>query len=227
MRWRRSSLVLFLALLWLPAAAATARDATVCAEAATEAARASGVPEGWLQAIALVESGRSDGPGRTAWPWAVNDHGEGFWFAGKREAMRHVERRLAAGKTSVDVGCFQINWRWHGQAFDSLAQAFEPWANARYAARFLSRLYEETGSWPAAVGRYHSATPHLNKAYRARVARVRQAETRQPAAVRVLRPPRAAGGVALAMLRPAEPLLRETGQPLILRAAPPLAGNRP
>ena len=69
--------------------------------------------------------------------------------------------------------------------------------------------------------------PHLNKAYRARVARVRQAETRQPAAVRVLRPPRAAGGVALAMLRPAEPLLRETGQPLILRAAPPLAGNRP
>ena len=110
MRWRRSSLVLFLALLWLPAAAATARDATVCAEAATEAARASGVPEGWLQAIALVESGPLDGPGRTAWPWAVNDHGEGFWFAGKREAMRHVERRLAAGKTSVDVGCFQINW---------------------------------------------------------------------------------------------------------------------
>ncbi|MCA8927213.1 MAG: lytic transglycosylase domain-containing protein [Alphaproteobacteria bacterium] len=212
-------------MLLLAAAQAAPRAApTVCASAAATAARESGVPEEWLQAIALVESGRVQRQGRTAWPWAVNDHGEGLWFANKREAVRHVQRQLAAGRTSVDVGCFQINWRWHGEAFDGVADAFDPLANARYAARFLRQLRDETGSWPEAVGRYHSATPHLNRAYRARVARAREVVETGPRPVRRALPP-AAGGVVLAMLHAAEPLLRAPARPLLVRAEPGMGGH--
>jgi len=193
-------------------------DASSCAEAAAIAAAETGVPEAWLQAIALVESGRLLGKRRSAWPWAVNDHGEGHWFARKHEAVRHVERQVAAGRASVDVGCFQVNWRWHGMAFESVVVAFDPLTNARYAAGFLRRLHGESGSWPHAVGRYHSATPSLATAYRARVARALQAAmtvmASSPTPARALRPPRAAGGVALAMLAPGKPMLRQPLRPL-------------
>lgn len=194
-----------------------------CGAAAAIAAAETGVPEPLLQAIALVESGRRQAGRTTPWPWAVNDHGKGHWFASRREAVRHVERQLAAGRTSVDVGCFQVNWRWHGTAFESVAAAFDPLTNARYAARFLAGLHEETGSWPQAVGRYHSATPHLGRAYRARVVRARQTVVTAAAEAltqaRTQRPPRAAGGIALAMLEPARPLLRQPLRPLIEPAA--------
>lgn len=219
----RSSRLLLLALLAFAAPAAAARagnDALACAEAAASAARETGVPEDWLQAVALAESGRRRSGRRGAWPWTVNDHGEGLWFARKQDAVRYVERRLAAGRTSLDIGCFQINWRWHPDAFATLDAAFDPQANARYAARFLRRLYEDEGSWPAAVGRYHSATPRLRQAYRARVARLRAAVPAPPAAL-------AAGGVALVLLRPAAPLLRAPQAPLIPSAAASTGGSRP
>ena len=59
---------------------------------------------------------------------------------------------------------------WHGEAFASLRRMLDPDANARYAARFLRDLRAETGSWLAAAGLYHSRTPALSAAYRARVA---------------------------------------------------------
>ena len=190
-----------------------------CADAAAIAAAEAGVPEPWLQAIALVESGRPQNGRRAAWPWAVNDHGAGHWFASRREAVRHVERQLAAGRTSIDVGCFQVNWRWHGPAFPSVTAAFDPLTNARYAARFLANLQAEVGSWPLAVGRYHSATPRLGRAYRSRVARARQAvltaTTSAPGAARTQRPPGAAGGIVLATLEPGRPLLRQPLRSLI------------
>lgn len=224
MRWLRSSRLaasVWAAMIWLqPAsgiAGGMAGDADVCAMAAAVAARETGVPEAWLQAIALAESGRGQGGRRVAWPWAVNDHGQGHWFSGKREAVRHVEHRLAAGQTSLDIGCFQINWRWHGAAFDTPGHAFQPLANARFAARFLRQLHGQTGSWPQAVGRYHSATPHLGSAYRARVARIRETTTTADPVppVRMRRLPQAAGGVSVALLQPARPLLRAASQPLI------------
>ncbi len=51
----------------------------------------------------------------------------------------------------------------------SLEEAFDPLANAAYGAAYLRALFMETGSWPEAVGRYHSATPTRNSRYRAKV----------------------------------------------------------
>jgi hypothetical protein len=67
---------------------------------------------------------------------------------------------------SVDVGCFQINLLQHPAAFASLEEAFDPSANAAYAARFLLSLRDRTGSWENAIAAYHSATPELGNAYR-------------------------------------------------------------
>ena len=64
----------------------------------------------------------------------------------------------------------QINLRYHPEAFASLEAAFDPAENLGYAARFLGNLRARYGSWTAAIGRYHSATPRLGP-YRVKVFR--------------------------------------------------------
>jgi hypothetical protein len=64
----------------------------------------------------------------------------------------------------------QVNLMYHPNAFASLDQAFDPVANANYAARFLTELYGQTHSWTQATARYHSATPELGANYQRKVA---------------------------------------------------------
>jgi hypothetical protein len=140
----------------------------MCEAAARDAAAETGVPLKVLEAIALAESGRDYGGTRRPWPWTVNFGGPGFWYDSSEEAQLAISERQAVGTTNFDVGCFQINHRWHGDAFETMAQMFDPAANARYAARFLLQLYQETGSWPDAAAAYHSRTPEHADAYRER-----------------------------------------------------------
>jgi hypothetical protein len=150
-------------------AAQSASDpASLCEEAARKAASETGVPLRVLEAIALAESGRSEDGTRRPWPWTVNFGGPGFWYDSSEEAELAISERQALGATNFDIGCFQINHRWHGDAFETIAQMFDPAANALYAARFLRQLYDETGSWPDAAAAYHSRTPELADAYRER-----------------------------------------------------------
>ena len=46
---------------------------------------------------------------------------------------------------SIDIGCAQVNLMHHPDAFASLEQAFDPMANADYAARFLKQLHDTHG----------------------------------------------------------------------------------
>ena len=141
-----------------------------CERAGAAAERAAGLPSGLLLAIGKVESGRFDGfsERREPWPWAVDVGGTPLFLANVTDAVAAV-RGAAANGVLADVGCFQISLLYHPHAFASLAVAFDPGANARYAAGFLSELYARTGSWPAAVALYHSATPALGEPYAARV----------------------------------------------------------
>lgn len=142
-----------------------------CVAAAKQAEDAWRIPPGLLLAIGRVESGRRDpATGALApWPWTTNAEGEGRYFDGPDAAVSHVQALQARGVRSVDVGCFQVNLRHHPGAFANLADGFDPARNADYAARFLASLYAQTGDWPAAAARYHSATPGLADAYLARV----------------------------------------------------------
>jgi hypothetical protein len=63
----------------------------------------------------------------------------------------------------------QVNLHYHGQAFDSLEEAFDPAHNVAYAALLLKSLYRDARSWSTAIARYHSWTPKLARKYRNKV----------------------------------------------------------
>ena len=123
------------------------------------------IPGNLLLAIGIQEAGVTRGGQLTIWPWAVNAAGEGRLFDNREAALGWIAARRAAGIESIDVGCMQINMRWHPEAFDGAAQGFDPAINVDYAARFLRRLYEEFGDWTAAAGAYHSRTPEAQQVY--------------------------------------------------------------
>jgi hypothetical protein len=139
-----------------------------CREAATAAERRYRIPAGLLSAIALVETGRTlPGTGaRTAWPWTIHAEGKGRWLDSPEEAVAMVKALKAKGVKNIDVGCMQINQMHHPDAFPNLKTAFTPAANADYAARFLSELFQETRSWIKAASYYHSRTPERSKRYK-------------------------------------------------------------
>jgi soluble lytic murein transglycosylase-like protein len=162
--------VVALSALCLPASAAPplASPSQLCEAAIVTAERAERLPERMMGAIAVVETGRSDPVSGAArpWPWTINAEGQGFFFTSKQQAIEAVRTLQARGVRSIDVGCMQVNLMYHPNAFASLDQAFDPGANARYAARFLTVLYGEHRDWPAAIAAYHSETPVLGAAYR-------------------------------------------------------------
>lgn len=156
-------------LLW---AAPAAGSAQLCDQAGARAARDTGVPFEVLRAISLTETGRKRDGQLQPWPWTVNMEGKGTWFDDRDTALAYVRKHHAGGARSYDVGCFQINYRWHGNAFASVEEMFDPYSNALYAAQFLKRLYAETGSWAKSAGAYHSRTPKYADRYKARFERI-------------------------------------------------------
>lgn len=141
-------------------------DARICTESASQISEETGVPRDVLMAISLTETGRASSSTTEPWPWTVNMEGKGVWFSTRDEALAYVYRHHKRGARSFDIGCFQINFKWHGQNFDSIAHMFEPVSNARYAADFLSDLHRELGDWSKAAGAYHSRTEKFAKKYR-------------------------------------------------------------
>lgn len=147
----------------------------LCETAAQIASEREGVPISVLTAISLNESGRKRGNSFRAWPWTVNMEGAGHWFDNPEEGLAYAQKEFDRGARSFDIGCFQINYRWHNQHFTSIEQMFDPLANALYAARFLRLLYAEQGSWEAAAGAYHSRNPQFAEGYAARFSQFRGA----------------------------------------------------
>jgi hypothetical protein len=147
---------------------AAASQGNVCDTAARQAARAHGVPADVLLALTRAETGRTVSGDYTPWPWTVNVGGEGRWFQNMTSALSFVNEQLASGRRSIDVGCFQINIRWHGQNFGSLSEMFDPQQNANHAATYLKQMFERSGDWLSAAGAYHSKTPEFAMRYKAR-----------------------------------------------------------
>ena len=142
-----------------------------CRQAIAAAEAAEGIPPRLLQAIGLVESGRQVAAGGATlpWPWTIDVEGRGAFYSDAVQAIAAVRAAQASGARSIDVGCLQVNLLHHPHAFASLAEAFDPTANARYAAGFLRRLFDTTHDWAAAAAAYHSQTPALAGPYRAQV----------------------------------------------------------
>ena len=123
------------------------------------------IPGNILLGIGLQEAGTKINKQLTVWPWAINAEGKGRLHNTKASAMVWVARQLQDGMRSIDIGCMQVNLRWHPNAFSSLAEGFNPKTNVDYAARLLTTHYKETGNWRTAAGRYHSKTPEKQQVY--------------------------------------------------------------
>ena len=124
------------------------------------------IPSGIMQGIARVESGRVGLDGkRRSWPWTVNDGVEGLFFEDQESALEFVEVSYANGENSVDIGCMQINTKWHKDNFRDFAEMFDPDVNVEYAASFLITLRNRHGSWEQAIRHYHSNDPAKNERY--------------------------------------------------------------
>lgn len=159
-----------------PMPAFSAQDMSrICDQAAAYASKESGVPISVLQAISLTETGRSKNGVMRPWPWTVNMEGKGVWFKSEDEARAYVYENYKRGARSFDVGCFQINYKWHGHEFASIEEMFDPNPNALYAANFLLKLYNEKGDWSGAAGAYHSRTQKYAEKYEKRFNKYRTA----------------------------------------------------
>jgi len=186
LEWRQSqwgfpalqSPAAFIASVSLLITAGLAASATAmvdeCDQAAGVAARKHGIPVDILLAITRVETGRTGQEGLSPWPWTVNLEGAGHWFKTEDQARAFVFRHFKKGARSFDVGCFQINYKWHGRAFGSIEEMFDPILGADYAARLLKKFHTELGSWSEAAGAYHSRTPALSRKYSARFDTIRR-----------------------------------------------------
>ena len=167
MRWLMLVLVLFAcpALAKPPVAA---NPPALCETAAATAEYVGRLPPRLLAAIGITETGRVDpDTGRLRpWPWTINAEGTGQFFETRQQAIAAVKALQARGVQSIDVGCMQVNLMYHPDAFTSLEEAFDPRANALYAAKFLNTLYAGTKDWSRAIAGYHSETPALGDAYR-------------------------------------------------------------
>lgn len=150
----------------------------LCEAAAIHHERENALPRALLAAVAMAESGRySPKTGKArAWPWTINAEGKAYYFNSKREAVAKTQQLLDSGMRSIDIGCMQVNLRYHPHAFSSLDEAFDPMINMAYGAEFLMDLRERTGSWQQAVASYHSQTAWRGGRYFARVIRIWKTE---------------------------------------------------
>ena len=158
----------------------TYKDTLKCEYLAKDAERRHGLPENILLSISRVESGYQKVDGvRRAWPWALNAGGDSAYFLTKEKALDSLNERIEKGVTNIDVGCMQLNFRWHKNFFKNLSEMINPEKNVDYGARFLKKLYRRHGSWEKAVKHYHSSKSKFNVRYYKKVKAVWQKENAQ------------------------------------------------
>lgn len=139
----------------------------LCEREMIAASQRHGVPLGMLYAVGLTETGRGD----SLRPYALNVDGKAVYELTRAEAVKAFNSAVRSGAKFIDVGCMQINHRYHRQHFSSLETMLDPALNVDYAARYLAQLKVREGNWTMAVARYH-AGPDNDPAQKRYVCRV-------------------------------------------------------
>ncbi|MBN9543505.1 MAG: transglycosylase SLT domain-containing protein [Alphaproteobacteria bacterium] len=114
----------------------------------SNAAEKYGIPQGILQTVSHIESLKH--------PWTVNVKGKGYYFRTKEHAIEYVKNLIEKGVTNIDIGCMQINYKYHKSAFKDVNDMFNPQNNIEYAAKFIRTNYGVYQNWRKAVAVFHS-----------------------------------------------------------------------
>lgn len=123
-----------------------------CEQEMARAARVENVPLSVLYSVALTETGQRDG----LQPYAMNIDGKAVVARNLPEAVVLFRQASARGAKFIDIGCMQIDHRFHAAHFDSLEAMFDARRNVAYAAHFLKELRSREVSWTLAVARYNA-----------------------------------------------------------------------
>ena len=135
-----------------PAAQPSAAGQHACEAQVAAAARHYNIPLAVFYAVGLLETGGRDG----LQPYSMNIEGRSATNATLADALARFEAAHRRGASLIDVGCMQINYRWHGKNFASVTEMFDPAHNVDYAARFLRELKTREKTWTLAVARYNA-----------------------------------------------------------------------
>ena len=144
-----------------------------CEDLANQVEREENLPSHLLSSISRVEAGRKLSNGEVrGWPWSINHAGKGLYFETKEGALKYLKNAVANGSRNIDVGCMQLNYRWHKGGFTSLEDMFDPVKNINYAAEFVKELFERHKNWEDTIKHYHSNKKKFNIPYHKKVAKV-------------------------------------------------------
>ena len=123
------------------------------------------IPKGLLLGIGKAEAIRKINNKYIIWPWTINHAGKSLFFDYKEQMKNYVFKNLKRKDFNIDVGCMQINIKWHKNNFKKISDMFEVTPNISYAASFLKQLKNKHGSWDKAIKHYHSSDPKKNNPY--------------------------------------------------------------
>ena len=123
------------------------------------------IPKGLLLGIGKAEAIRKINNKYIIWPWTINHAGKSLFFDNKEQMKNYVFKNLKRKDFNIDVGCMQINIKWHKNNFKKISDMFEVNPNISYAASFLKQLKNQHGSWDKAIKHYHSSDPKKNNPY--------------------------------------------------------------
>ena len=124
------------------------------------------IPKNLILSIGKSESGRIlKNNKHVIWPWTVNHAGKSLFFDTKKQMKKYVLENVEKKDFNLDVGCMQINLKWHKNNFKKISDMFAVEPNVSYAASFLLQLKNKHGSWDKAIKHYHSSDPKKNKPY--------------------------------------------------------------
>ena len=122
------------------------------------------IPNDFLYAIALTESGRFYKDEFIPWAWTVNVKGSGKFFSNKSDLDIFINNQKN-NTQNIDIGCMQINYFYHGEDFKDTKTMSIPEKNVEWAAKHIIKLFEKNKNWDEAIGKYHSFRKKKMKTY--------------------------------------------------------------
>ena len=127
-----------------------------------------------LSSISRVEAGRKLSSGEVkGWPWSINHAGKGLYFETKKGALKYFKNAVSNGSKNIDVGCMQLNYRWHKGAFSSLDDMFDPEKNIQLCCKVCKgTLWKTSKLGRRTIKHYHSNKKKFNVPYYQKVSKV-------------------------------------------------------
>ncbi len=122
------------------------------------------IPNDFLYAIALTESGRFYKNEFIPWAWSVNVKGNGKFFSNKSDLDKFINKQKN-NTSNIDIGCMQINYFYHGKDFQNTKTMSIPEKNVEWAAKHIVSLFKKNKNWEEAIGKYHSFRKKKMKIY--------------------------------------------------------------